>query len=106
MATVSTSSRTEAGRRNHLISLNARLRACRRCHLRAYLDEKESVPIARDPEPDAPLPRILLVGQAPGPARRSRIDRSQASPAISSEPGSNAEESPGRSSIGESISRP
>jgi uracil-DNA glycosylase len=24
------------------------------------------VPIARDPEPDAPLPRILLIGQAPG----------------------------------------
>jgi uracil-DNA glycosylase len=25
-----------------------------------------SVPVARDPEADAPLPRILLVGQAPG----------------------------------------
>mgnify|MGYP003290051364 CR=1 FL=1 len=24
------------------------------------------MPIARDPEPDAPLPRILLVGQSPG----------------------------------------
>jgi uracil-DNA glycosylase len=30
------------------------------------LDERESVPIARDPEPDTPVPRILLVGQAPG----------------------------------------
>jgi uracil-DNA glycosylase len=30
------------------------------------LDERESVPIARDPEPDAAVPRILLVGQAPG----------------------------------------
>jgi uracil-DNA glycosylase len=42
------------------------MRACRRCHIAGYLDERESVPIARDPEPDAPLPRILLVGQAPG----------------------------------------
>ena len=31
-----------------------------------YLDERESVPIARDPETDAPVPHILLVGQAPG----------------------------------------
>jgi uracil-DNA glycosylase len=30
------------------------------------LDERESMPIARDPEPDAPVPRILLIGQAPG----------------------------------------
>jgi uracil-DNA glycosylase len=36
------------------------------CHLAGYLDERESVPIARDPEPDAPLPEILLIGQAPG----------------------------------------
>jgi uracil-DNA glycosylase len=49
-----------------LIELNAQMRACRRCHLAGYLDERESVPIARDPEPDASLPRILLVGQAPG----------------------------------------
>src|SRR5215217_7213730 len=53
-------------RREHLIELNTRLRACRRCHLAGYLDERESVPIARDPETDAPVPRILLVGQAPG----------------------------------------
>lgn len=53
-------------RRRRIIALNARLRACRRCHLAGWLDERESVPIARDPEPDAPVPRILLVGQAPG----------------------------------------
>ncbi|HKP52274.1 MAG TPA: uracil-DNA glycosylase family protein [Chloroflexia bacterium] len=49
-----------------LIHLNIRLRSCRRCHVEGFLDERESVPIARDPEPDAPVPRILLVGQAPG----------------------------------------
>jgi uracil-DNA glycosylase len=56
----------EAERRARLLDLNVRLRACRRCHAAGYLDERESVPIARDPEPDAPLPRILLVGQSPG----------------------------------------
>jgi uracil-DNA glycosylase len=49
-----------------LIALNARLRACRKCHLAGFLEERESVPVVRDPEPDAPLPRILLIGQAPG----------------------------------------
>lgn len=49
-----------------IIEFNRRLRACRLCHIEGFLDERESVPIARDPEPDAPLPRILLVGQAPG----------------------------------------
>ena len=52
--------------RTRLIALNARLRACRKCHLAGFLDERESVPIVRDPEPDAPVPRILLIGQAPG----------------------------------------
>ncbi|QEH32434.1 Uracil DNA glycosylase superfamily protein [Aquisphaera giovannonii] len=52
--------------RRDLIALNAHIRACRRCHLAGYLDERESVPIARDPEPDAPVPEILLIGQAPG----------------------------------------
>jgi uracil-DNA glycosylase len=52
--------------RNRVVSLNNRLRACRKCHLAGYLDVRESVPIARDPEPNAPVPRILLVGQAPG----------------------------------------
>jgi uracil-DNA glycosylase len=56
----------ESRRRARVIALNTRLRACRKCHLAGYLDERESVPIARDPDPDAPLPRILLVGQAPG----------------------------------------
>jgi len=52
--------------RTALITLNARLRACRKCHRAGHLDERESIPIARDPEPDAPVPRILLIGQAPG----------------------------------------
>jgi uracil-DNA glycosylase len=52
--------------RSRLIVLNARIRACRKCHLAGYLDETESIPIARDPEPDVPLPRVLLIGQAPG----------------------------------------
>ena len=52
--------------RASLVAFNARLRACRKCHLAGYLDERESIPIARDPEPDAPVPRILLIGQAPG----------------------------------------
>lgn len=56
----------ESRRRARVVTLNARLRACRRCHHAGYLDERDSVPIARDPEPDAPTPRILLVGQAPG----------------------------------------
>ena len=49
-----------------VIEFNRKLRACRLCHIEGFLDERESVPIARDPEPGAPLPRILLVGQAPG----------------------------------------
>jgi uracil-DNA glycosylase len=53
-------------RRARLVALDARLRACRHCHRAGYLDEGLSLPIARDPEPDAPVPRILLVGQAPG----------------------------------------
>lgn len=52
--------------RSRLITLNGRIRACRKCHDAGLLDERESIPIARDPEPDAPLPRILLIGQAPG----------------------------------------
>jgi uracil-DNA glycosylase len=52
--------------RSRLIALNSRIRACRKCHVAGLLDERESIPIARDPEADAPLPRILLIGQAPG----------------------------------------
>jgi uracil-DNA glycosylase len=58
--------RRDDERRARLLALNRRIRACRLCHRAGYLDERVSVPIARDPEPDAPLPRILLVGQAPG----------------------------------------
>ncbi len=36
------------------------------CHAEGFLDRRLSVPIARDPDDDAPVPRILLVGQAPG----------------------------------------
>jgi uracil-DNA glycosylase len=56
----------EDRRQAQLVELNVRMRACRKCHAEGFLDERESVPIARDPEPDAPVPRILLVGQAPG----------------------------------------
>ena len=52
-------------KRSRLINHDARIRECRSCHLRGYLDEIESVPIVRDPEPDALMPRILLIGQAP-----------------------------------------
>ena len=62
---VSKSSRGRSARAR-LLALNACLRACRSCHLAGYLDERESIPIARDPEPNAPVPRILLIGQAPG----------------------------------------
>lgn len=61
-------------KRSRLAAHNARIRACRSCHMRGYLDELESVPIVRDPEPDAPVPRILLVGQAPG-VRATIADR-------------------------------
>lgn len=57
--------RTDRARRR-LVALNARIAACRACHLRGFLDEVDSVPIVRNPEADAPLPRILLIGQAPG----------------------------------------
>ena len=57
---------TRAPSRARLVALNAEIRACRRCHLAGFLDERESFPFARDPEPDAPVPRILLIGQAPG----------------------------------------
>ena len=57
---------SDGQRRVRLIELNGHLRACRRCHAAGYLDERESLPLARDPSEDAPLPRILLVGQAPG----------------------------------------
>ena len=53
MATITTSIRTDATHHGFeipaphrpIISLNARLRACRKCHLAGYLDERESVPM-------------------------------------------------------------
>ena len=57
---------TDKARRVELLALNRSIRACRLCHAEGYLDERESVPLARDPEADAPLPRIILVGQSPG----------------------------------------
>lgn len=56
----------ESTRRARLLDLNERLRACRLCHAAGYLSARVSVPLARDPDCDAPLPRVLLVGQAPG----------------------------------------
>ena len=57
---------SDESRRARLAAFNARLRACRRCHAAGFLDERESVPVGFDAEPDAPVPRILLIGQAPG----------------------------------------
>lgn len=53
-------------RRARILDLNAAIRACRRCHAAGYLDERESLPLARDPHPGDDLPPIMLVGQAPG----------------------------------------
>ena len=53
-------------RKVRLAAFNARLRGCRACHLAGFLDERESRPVAFDPDLDAPFPRVLLVGQAPG----------------------------------------
>ncbi|MGI8589047.1 MAG: uracil-DNA glycosylase family protein [Chloroflexia bacterium] len=47
-------------------ALDEVIRACRRCHAAGYLDERESVPIVRDPTPDLARPPIMLIGQAPG----------------------------------------
>ena len=57
---------TEASRKARLAAFNDRLRACRKCHDAGFLDERESRPVAFDAEPDSPMPRILLIGQAPG----------------------------------------
>jgi len=58
--------RPDASAHPRLIGFNARVRACRKCHAAGFLDDRESVPIAFDGEPGAPLPRVLLIGQAPG----------------------------------------
>jgi uracil-DNA glycosylase len=56
----------DESRRVRLAAFHDRLRACRRCHAAGFLDERESIPAGFDAEPDAPVPRILLIGQAPG----------------------------------------
>jgi uracil-DNA glycosylase len=71
---VSTRPERKPSARSRLIALNARIRACRECHLAGFLNEGESIPIVLDPGPDDPLPRILLIGQAPG-LRATREDR-------------------------------
>ena len=53
-------------RRSALAGCNARIRACRLCHEAGYLHGPTMTPAVFDPETDAPVPRILLIGQAPG----------------------------------------
>ena len=53
-------------RKAKLAGFNARLGVCRRCHSAGFLDERGSRPVAFDAESDSPMPRILLIGQAPG----------------------------------------
>ncbi len=56
----------DQARRAALVACNARIRACRLCHEAGYLVGPASTPAVFDPERDAPVPRILLIGQAPG----------------------------------------
>ena len=77
----------ESRRRARVIALNS-TPACRRCHLAGYLDERESVPIARDPEPGARSPASCWSARRPACEPRSRTGRSRGSPATSSGPGS------------------
>ena len=56
----------DLARRAAIVGCNARIRACRRCHEAGYLHGPTMTPAVFDPEPDAPVPRILLIGQAPG----------------------------------------
>lgn len=60
-------------RRAEITALNARVRACRKCHEAGFLDAAVSLPLVHDPEPDAPLPRILLIGQAPSARQEQRM---------------------------------
>src|SRR6185312_11846849 len=53
-------------RKARLAAFNARIRACRKCHAAGFLEDRESLPVAFDAEADAPMPRLLLIGQAPG----------------------------------------
>ena len=56
----------DVARRASLVACNARIKACRACHEAGYLAGPASTPAVFDPEPDTPVPRILLIGQAPG----------------------------------------
>lgn len=56
----------DRARRAALMGCNAQIRACRLCHEAGYLHGPTMTPAVFDPEPDAPVPRILLIGQAPG----------------------------------------
>ncbi len=57
---------SDRARRTALVECDARVRACRLCHAAGYLAGPASTPAVFDPELDAPVPRILLIGQAPG----------------------------------------
>lgn len=69
----------DEARKGRLADFNARLRDCRRCHLAGFLDERVSRPVAFDVEADVPMPRILLIGQAPG-LKGTVVDRPFAGP--------------------------
>ena len=56
----------DSSRRAALEGCDARIRACRLCHAAGYLAGPASTPAVFDPEADAAVPRILLIGQAPG----------------------------------------
>ena len=53
-------------RRSALVACNARIRACRLCHEAGFLHGPTMTPAVFDPEPEALVPRILLIDQAPG----------------------------------------
>ena len=56
----------DQSRRAALVGCNARVRGCRLCHEAGYLHGPTMTPAVFDPETDAPVPRVLLIGQAPG----------------------------------------
>lgn len=56
---------SDHARAARLLDFHRRLRACRICHARGFIDEAESEPVVLDLPPNRPVPRILLVGQAP-----------------------------------------
>ena len=56
----------KGGSRSRLIALMPASGLAASATWPGFSTSDESVPIVRDPEPDATLPRILLIGQAPG----------------------------------------